>query len=64
MENGPFEDVFLLKVVIFHCYASLLEGKTCVKTMFRLGCGTLHTFLSFPAEVWHMMAMELIQNSG
>ena len=26
MENGPFEDYFLLKMVMFHCHVSLLEG--------------------------------------
>ena len=27
MENWPFEDVSPLKMVIFHCHISLLEGK-------------------------------------
>ena len=26
MENGPFEDVSAIKIVIFHCHVSLLEG--------------------------------------
>ena len=27
MENGPLETIdFLLKMVIFHCYVTLLEG--------------------------------------
>ena len=26
MENGPFEDVFPIKMGIFHCYVSLPEG--------------------------------------
>ena len=26
MENPPFEDVFLLEKVNFHCHVSLLEG--------------------------------------
>ena len=27
MENGPFEDVFVLKMGMFHCYVSLPEGR-------------------------------------
>ena len=26
MENGPFEDLFPIKIGIFHCYVSLPEG--------------------------------------
>ena len=26
LENGPFEDAFPIKMVIFHCYVSLPEG--------------------------------------
>ena len=26
IENGPFEDVFPIKMVIFHCHVSLPEG--------------------------------------
>ena len=39
MENGPFEDVFPLKMGIFNCYVSLAEGihSSGVKRLFVLG---------------------------
>ena len=57
MENGPFQDVFLLKIWIFHCYISLLEGTHLIHRFPQYGivsyCQRELRFGVSPPTNWH-----------